>query len=235
MGKESGRRPKKSGSTADSAFFVDKRLEDDLDASDKRAEWHVRETTVEANFYYSNGLWHRRKPAATEAEQARYIDYHGKLPESEAKAALGGAFTVKEAAAILGWTEGRTRQWLYDERLLVDEYVRRGEFYRAYDSLVSARKQSEAGSSAPIPPSLVKVRGKVSIGDRFGRLLVVSQSASHKKYGRQWSCRCDCGNVVVRRQDKLLSVDRGNRARSCGCLRAEERKAYGDRCRQYRK
>lgn len=53
---------------------------------------------------------------------------------------------------------------------------------------------------------------------RFGRLIAesVHHSAEHRRF---WSCRCDCGNYVVVRQDQLTT----NKTKSCGCLLAESR------------
>lgn len=56
------------------------------------------------------------------------------------------------------------------------------------------------------------------IGQRFGRLLVVSQTDKRNPTGSvYWQCRCDCG--------KLLSVDgrslRAGKQKSCGCLQRE--------------
>lgn len=56
------------------------------------------------------------------------------------------------------------------------------------------------------------------IGNRFGRLLVVSKSGKRNPTGSiYWECRCDCGT-------RLLVDGRGLRAgkqRSCGCLQRE--------------
>ena len=63
------------------------------------------------------------------------------------------------------------------------------------------------------------------IGERFGRLLVVSKGETVEKYDgrrnryfRYWNVLCDCGSKKSIRQDSL----RSGLATSCGCLRAEE-------------
>ena len=58
-------------------------------------------------------------------------------------------------------------------------------------------------------------------GARFGRLVVTSQIGFHfPNKGHKvalWSCLCDCGLVVTKRQPYLTSGD----TKSCGCLRSE--------------
>lgn len=55
----------------------------------------------------------------------------------------------------------------------------------------------------------------INIGDRFGKLTVIKEYG-YAIYGakrrKQWLCRCDCGNEVVRENSYLKS-----RCRSCGC------------------
>lgn len=41
------------------------------------------------------------------------------------------------------------------------------------------------------------------VGQRFGRLVVVRREGSIRRYA-SWLCRCDCGNDVIVRSDKLL-------------------------------
>ncbi len=54
-------------------------------------------------------------------------------------------------------------------------------------------------------------------GQRFGRLVVISQWG-HDKFDRvTWLCRCDCGRATSPTSNKLM---RGE-TRSCGCLREE--------------
>lgn len=58
---------------------------------------------------------------------------------------------------------------------------------------------------------------KVKIGDRFERLIVVDKAPPGKHRHSQSLCKCDCGNILVVRNEALLS----RRARSCGCLHKE--------------
>lgn len=54
-------------------------------------------------------------------------------------------------------------------------------------------------------------------GQRFGKLLVLNQEPSIPGGGAMWRCKCDCGNVAVKRGGGLF---RGT-IKSCGCLRVE--------------
>ena len=58
------------------------------------------------------------------------------------------------------------------------------------------------------------------LGQRFARLLVVDQAANINRRGA-WSCRCDCGCIIVVTTSSLRT---GN-TRSCGCLATENKKA----------
>lgn len=59
---------------------------------------------------------------------------------------------------------------------------------------------------------------KNSIGDRFGRLVIVGPSEKRGKMSlKSWPCKCDCGKIVVVMQGNL----RGGYSRSCGCLNRE--------------
>ena len=58
---------------------------------------------------------------------------------------------------------------------------------------------------------------KIQIGDRFGRLEVVSITDKHYAGGKFIVCKCDCGNIKEIRSGNLIS---GN-TRSCGCLSIE--------------
>jgi len=55
------------------------------------------------------------------------------------------------------------------------------------------------------------------IGQRFGRLTVITKN--HKdKWGQWcWLCKCDCGNEVIVRGQSLKSGG----TQSCGCLQRE--------------
>ena len=60
------------------------------------------------------------------------------------------------------------------------------------------------------------------IGQRYGRLVVVKRATSHDGNAR-WSCRCDCGALVVAYGGDL---QRG-KVKSCGCLNAEQHFKHG--------
>lgn len=65
-------------------------------------------------------------------------------------------------------------------------------------------------------------RASISVGDRFGRLVVEADLGLFPAYGQQvrkFRCRCDCGNSY----DSGSSPLRAGRARSCGCLAVETR------------
>lgn len=51
------------------------------------------------------------------------------------------------------------------------------------------------------------------VGQRFGRLLVISQSTEQSKH-KKWVCKCDCGNVKTIQGCNLV----GGVTKSCGCL-----------------
>lgn len=58
------------------------------------------------------------------------------------------------------------------------------------------------------------------VGQRFGRLIVVSRAPSRTRSGKArvcWDCRCDCGNAKV-----VAAIDlRQGLVTSCGCYRSE--------------
>lgn len=60
------------------------------------------------------------------------------------------------------------------------------------------------------------MKTKVSIGDKYGRLTVISRTVSPDNNSR-WLCHCDCGNEAVVRGTTL----RYGTSKSCGCLRKE--------------
>ena len=65
------------------------------------------------------------------------------------------------------------------------------------------------------------------IGKRFGRLLVIDEYAKHLENGisvRYVKCKCDCGNIVEKRKEKVV---RGS-TQSCGCLQKETRMKWGE-------
>ena len=54
-------------------------------------------------------------------------------------------------------------------------------------------------------------------GQKFGRLLVISDSGHRNNRAVLWLCQCDCGNTCYIRSDSLIT---GN-TQSCGCLHRE--------------
>lgn len=61
---------------------------------------------------------------------------------------------------------------------------------------------------------------KNELGNRYGRLLVISQAPRDK--GRvKWHCRCDCGNEL----DVIGTALRSGNTKSCGCLQKEYAKS----------
>lgn len=63
-------------------------------------------------------------------------------------------------------------------------------------------------------------RAKISVGQKFGRLLVIGKGPRSGEQSFKWECICDCGNKTLSRGDHLKS----GRSTSCGCLRHENRK-----------
>jgi len=66
------------------------------------------------------------------------------------------------------------------------------------------------------------------VGQRFGRLLVVSRAGSQKTHDKRassalWNCKCDCGNTTTVTSWKLTS----GYTRSCGCLFLEAITTHG--------
>lgn len=57
-------------------------------------------------------------------------------------------------------------------------------------------------------------------GQRFGRLVVVSESAERRSSEVMWECKCDCGHV---KNVRGLSLRKGI-TKSCGCLSKEKSK-----------
>lgn len=58
--------------------------------------------------------------------------------------------------------------------------------------------------------------GKVSIGDRFGHLEVVSRKSGDKR-GNTWYCLCDCGKETIKSDYQLLGTSGRRTDKSCGC------------------
>lgn len=65
------------------------------------------------------------------------------------------------------------------------------------------------------------------IGQKFGRLTVISQAESNNKKVRRWWCSCDCGNEISVITGSLTN---GN-TKSCGCLNKEHIARLGSRQR----
>lgn len=63
----------------------------------------------------------------------------------------------------------------------------------------------------------------MNVGERFGRLVVLSNSASRPKYV---CCRCDCGNVV---EVRASSLTKKNPTSSCGCIQKEVASKIGSK------
>jgi hypothetical protein len=61
------------------------------------------------------------------------------------------------------------------------------------------------------------------VGERYGRLTVVSRGADGKHKEVRWICICDCGGTAIARPHQLLS----GRHRSCGCLQREVATKHG--------
>lgn len=58
---------------------------------------------------------------------------------------------------------------------------------------------------------------KDEMGQRYGRLVVISDLETGKGGHAMWLCRCDCGN-----ETDAAGVDlRSGNVRSCGCLQKE--------------
>jgi hypothetical protein len=58
-------------------------------------------------------------------------------------------------------------------------------------------------------------------GQRFGRLMVLEQTAERRQGKVVWRCLCNCGQESLVATDKL----RGGTTRSCGCLKREDARA----------
>ena len=57
------------------------------------------------------------------------------------------------------------------------------------------------------------------IGQRFHRLVVLSESGRTKWQNVRWLCQCDCGNKTVAASNNL----RSGHVKSCGCARRGKR------------
>ena len=64
------------------------------------------------------------------------------------------------------------------------------------------------------------------VGQRFGKLTVISESGSNKHGMSMWVCKCDCGNTT--KPISGNSLKQGN-TKSCGCLWTEAMTKHGGR------
>jgi hypothetical protein len=64
----------------------------------------------------------------------------------------------------------------------------------------------------------LKMKNKIDIGHRFGRLVVTS--AAHACKCKAWLCQCNCGKKVIVRAGNLQSKN----TQSCGCLQIDQAK-----------
>ncbi|WP_194726648.1 hypothetical protein [Noviherbaspirillum malthae] len=63
------------------------------------------------------------------------------------------------------------------------------------------------------------------IGQRFGRLVVVSRAPNELRKNAKWNCLCDCGSTTVVAVSSLIS----GRTQSCKCKRVDfAKKAFTD-------
>lgn len=63
------------------------------------------------------------------------------------------------------------------------------------------------------------------VGDRFGKLVVLSRNGQNKWKSARWLCRCDCGNEVTVGGRELRVGD----TKSCGCSSVEWSTAHNYR------
>ena len=56
------------------------------------------------------------------------------------------------------------------------------------------------------------------IGEKYGRLLVISRTENNKYNKPTWECLCDCGNIIIVNGNLLKNKN----TQSCGCLKLEE-------------
>lgn len=64
------------------------------------------------------------------------------------------------------------------------------------------------------------------IGEKFGRLTVISESPI-KKNGAYWICECECGNETTVKATRL----RSGKTKSCGCLKMNPNLTNDERTR----
>lgn len=56
------------------------------------------------------------------------------------------------------------------------------------------------------------------VGERFGKLTVISLEVATPYLKRRWLCKCDCGNYCTRLESSLHNSSRDGRVSSCGCI-----------------
>lgn len=73
------------------------------------------------------------------------------------------------------------------------------------------------------------MKSKDLIGNRYGRLIVVSKCTYKKNNKSVWKCLCNCGKTTFVVTDKLTT----GRTKSCGCLQQECRNKIGERTKTH--
>lgn len=63
------------------------------------------------------------------------------------------------------------------------------------------------------------------VGNRYGKLLVLSEAERDKRGARQWLCQCDCGATALRITNELLSGHVTSCSRQCGTSVANKARA----------
>jgi hypothetical protein len=88
----------------------------------------------------------------------------------------------------------------------------------------------ECGNELPVRGATLTIGDRTScgcfqnpnrVGERFGKLVVLSKASSRKQGSKNrsyWLCKCDCGNVCEISGHGLTSGDN----RSCGCLHSPD-------------
>lgn len=63
-------------------------------------------------------------------------------------------------------------------------------------------------------------------GQKFGMLTFIARNKKKNKRGEtQWKLQCDCGNIIHRTSDRVIS----GRIKSCGCLKHSKRELTGQK------
>ena len=63
------------------------------------------------------------------------------------------------------------------------------------------------------------------VGQRFGKLIVVSRAENDKKGQARWLCQCDCGGSTITTRYNLIT----GQTKSCGCILRSPRTTELDR------